>query len=130
MRILIVEDEALVAMEVASILEDAGHVIADQADDLSSAEAAAASAYPDLALVDIQLAHGDSGIDVAASLRRLGIPVIFVTGNCPLDRGKGLALACLHKPVSDRALTSTIGVAQAVLSNSPVKEMPHTLHLY
>lgn len=130
MRILIVEDEILVAMEIASVLEDAGHVSVAHADDLLSAETAADATRPDLALVDIQLAHGDSGIDVAGALKRRGVPVVFVTGNCPLERGRGLALGCLHKPVTDGILIAAVEVAGAAMNGRTLPSLPPTLHLY
>src|SRR5919107_3429438 len=101
LRIMIVEDEALVALEIGGMLAMAGHEAVGQADDLPSAVAAAEAEKPDLALVDIQLAQGTSGLDVAAALRERGVPVLFATGNCPTERGRGLALGCLHKPISD-----------------------------
>lgn len=130
MRILVVEDEALVAMELLSMLEAAGHLGVGQADDVPSAVDAAEEAHPDLALVDIRLANGASGLDVAAALRSLDVPVVFLTGNCPKDRGMGLALGCLHKPVSDNTLKATLNVAAAVLDGRPVERTPSALHLY
>lgn len=131
MRILIVEDEALVAMELEGMLALAGHEAVAQADDLPSALAAAEAEKPDLALVDVQLAHGANGIDVAAALKARGVPVIFATGNCPERRGEELALGCLHKPITDRSLSGTIEVAQALLQgqSAPV-HTPSALHLY
>ncbi|EYD74340.1 Two-component response regulator [Rubellimicrobium mesophilum DSM 19309] len=131
LRILIVEDEALVALEIEGMLAMAGHEPVGQADDLPSALAAAESEKPDLALVDIQLAQGTSGLDVAAALKERGVPVLFATGNCPTERGRGLALGCLHKPISDRALAAAIETAGAVLRGTPLPaHIPSALHLY
>ena len=65
MKILIVEDEALVAMSMELVLEDHGHEVVDIADDLASAILAATHFRPELALVDMRLAGGDSGLHVA-----------------------------------------------------------------
>lgn len=120
LRVLIVEDEALVALEIEGMLALAGHEAVARADDLPSAVAAAEAERPDLALVDVQLAQGASGIEVAAALRERGVPVIFATGNCPTERGRGLAMGCLHKPISDRALAAAVGAAKALLDGEPL----------
>lgn len=130
LRVLIVEDEALVAMEIEGMLEHAGHEPVAQADDVPSAVDAAAAERPDLALVDIQLAQGANGLEVAAELGKLGVPVMFATGNCPSERGRGLGLGCLHKPITDRSLAATMAVADAVLRGRPAPAGPASLHLY
>ena len=131
LRILIVEDEAVVALEIEGMLAMAGHEAVGQADDLPSALAAAEAEKPDLALVDIQLAQGTSGLDVAAALKARGVPVLFATGNCPTERGRGLALGCLHKPISDRSLAAAVEAAGAVLRGAPLPtHIPSALHLY
>lgn len=131
MRVLIVEDEALVALELEGMLALAGHEAVGLADDLSSAVTAAEAERPDLALVDIQLAQGASGLDVAAALKARGVPVLFATGNCPERRGRGLALGCLHKPITDDTLAEAIEIADALLNGRrmPV-HAPSALHLY
>lgn len=131
LRVLIVEDEALVALEIEGMLALAGHEAVGQADDLPSAVAVAEAEHPDLALVDIHLAQGASGLDVAAALKERGVPVLFATGNCPTELGRGLALGCLHKPISDRALAAAVEAAGAVLRGEPVpRHSPSALHFY
>lgn len=131
LRVLIVEDEALVALEIEGMLALAGHEAVAQADDLPSALAAAEAAQPDLALVDIQLAQGTNGLEVAAALKARGVPVLFATGNCPNDRGRDLALGCLHKPISDRSLAAAVEAASALLrGDPPPSRIPLALHIY
>lgn len=130
MRILIVEDEALVALEVESILAMAGHEPVAVADDLPSALAAAEQAAPDLALVDIQLARGASGIEVAAALKARGIPCLFATGNCPEEPRDDLAIGCLHKPFSDRTLTGAVRAVAAILRGNDPGPLPASLRVF
>jgi len=130
MRILIVEDEALVALEVESILAMAGHEPVAVADDLESTLAALETAVPDLALVDIQLARGASGLDVAAALKARGIPTLFATGNCPDERRDDLAIGCLHKPFSDRTLTGAVEAISAILRGDTPRQLPASLRVY
>jgi two-component system, response regulator PdtaR len=130
LRVLVVEDEALVAMDIEAMIEVAGHVAVGLADDHDSAVELADETGPDLALVDVQLAQGDSGIDVARSLLARGVPVIFATGNCPADRGVGLALGCLDKPYSYEAMAATLDIALALLDARQPPSPPSALHLY
>lgn len=130
MRVLIVEDEALVAMEIESMLVSAGHDPIAVADDLDTALAAADAGRPDLALVDMQLARGCSGLDVAAALQARGIPVMFATGNHPQEAGRTLALGCLQKPITDYTLAAAINAAAAVLTGSSVPPLPTSVQLY
>lgn len=130
-RILVVEDEALVALEIQSGLESVGHEIVGIADRAATAGALARAAKPDLALVDIRLARGDSGLDVAADLARLGLACLFVTGNCPGERGIGVAVGCLHKPFDERQLTEAVAAIIAVVRGAPTPDrLPSGFHLY
>lgn len=130
MRVLIVEDQALVALEIEGMLGLAGHEAVAQADNLASAIRAAEDQNPDLALVDIQLAEGESGLDVAAELKKRGIPVLFATGNCPTDQGRDVAIGCLHKPITDRTLAGAMEAAEAVLAGKQPPPLPPAMHLF
>ncbi|TPG49314.1 response regulator [Roseomonas nepalensis] len=131
LRLLVVEDEGLVALEIQAGLELAGHEVVGVAEDVASAGVLARTERPDLALVDVRLARGESGLDVAADLAALGVPCLFVTGNCPEGRGQGVALGCLHKPFDERQLTGSVAVAAALLHGHPLPQrLPMGLHLY
>jgi CheY-like chemotaxis protein len=130
LRILIVEDEALVAMELEYMLESAGNEPVAIADHHDAAVAAARATRPDIALVDVQLAQGDNGVDVARSLKELGIPVLFATGNCPGDRGAEVAIGCLHKPLTDKTLALGLAAARQVLSGAEPEELAGPVHFY
>lgn len=130
LRVLIVEDEALVAMEIESMLDMAGHQALGHADDLDSAIKAVEAQKPDLALVDIQLAQGSNGIEVARAMKERGVPVMFATGNCPAEEGRGLALGCLHKPISDRTLAATLAAAKALIDGEQPAKLPPGVHIY
>lgn len=79
-RVLIIEDETLIAIDLSDIVSKLGHEVVATADTASKAIAAAAQHQPDLVLADIQLADGSSGIDaVNEILHRVSVPVIFIT---------------------------------------------------
>jgi DNA-binding response OmpR family regulator len=129
-RILIIEDEALVALEMESILSDAGYEVVGVADDQSSAMAAVDRSTPDLALVDIQLANRSSGFHVAAELSKRGVCCLFVTGNCPAERGQGHAVGCLHKPFNERILLGAVAAAEKLMRGARPERLPRGMHLY
>lgn len=130
-RILVIEDEALVALEIQSGLETVGHEIVGVAGRAATASSLARTTRPDLALVDVRLARGDSGLDVATDLARLGIPCLFVTGNCPEERGNGLAVGCLHKPFDERQLLEAVAAVITILRGGPTPErLPMGMHLF
>jgi len=79
LRILIVEDEMLVAMNIEDMLLDLGHEVAGIASRLEPALALAAEGEFDLALLDVNLA-GQASFPVAAILRGRGLPFLFATG--------------------------------------------------
>ena len=105
-RILICEDDRLIAMGWAAMLADGGYTVVGPA---HSAEKALKMAYqhlPSLALVDIDLGGTIDGISVAAELAPLGVPVIFITADYKKAavEGRKLAADILIKPVTHRTV--------------------------
>ena len=79
-RVLIIEDEPIIAIDLGQIVETLGHTVVGTADTASSAIEQASRERPQLVLADIQLADGSSGIDaVKEILSRFSVPVIFIT---------------------------------------------------
>ena len=82
LRILIVEDEALIALDLQEMLEDAGHKVVGHAVSMEEALRLAAKAKPDVALVDVGLKGEGNGLDTAEALgSRFRIPALFLTGS-------------------------------------------------
>lgn len=130
MKILIVEDEYLVARSLTFLLQTMGNEVVGVADDVASAISEAERSQPQIAFVDIQLAQGDSGLVAAAELQKRGVICIFLTGNPPGGPRPDLALGCLPKPFSDVGLTGAIKIAEAIINGSPLPKPPHDLELY
>lgn len=80
-RVLIIEDEGIIAADLKSIVSGMGHTVVDIARTRDEAVEKGKATRPDLILADIQLADKSSGIDaVNALLEDLGdLPVIFIT---------------------------------------------------
>jgi CheY-like chemotaxis protein/DNA-directed RNA polymerase specialized sigma24 family protein len=80
-RVLVIEDEAVIALDVADIVRNAGHEVVGIAATEKAAIELAQKHAPHLVLADIQLRGADSGITaVREILRAITVPVIFVTG--------------------------------------------------
>ena len=79
-RVLIIEDEQIIAMDLESIVRDLGHDVVGFAVTRDDAVALAFETQPSLILADIQLADDSSGIDAVADiLAEFSVPVIFIT---------------------------------------------------
>jgi two-component system, response regulator PdtaR len=114
-RIIIVEDEMLVACELAAILEDLGHVPVGIAPDMPTAFELADTG-PDLALVDLNLRDGLTGPQIGEHLiRKHRCAVLFLTAN-PRVLGDGVAgtIGVLTKPTDQVAVASAVEYALRV----------------
>jgi DNA-binding response OmpR family regulator len=119
MRLLIVEDDIMIAESMQDVAIEAGHDVVGLAHRSGVALSLAQTALPDLALVDMHLSNGESGAEVAHLMRVLfGIPSMFVSGNpsdCRNAAKLTRALGCLSKPFVDAELAAALSFAQAVL---------------
>jgi DNA-directed RNA polymerase specialized sigma24 family protein/CheY-like chemotaxis protein len=79
-RVLIIEDEPIIAMDIETIVRDLGHDVTGVAVTRDEAVALAMEDRPGLVLADIQLADDSSGIDAVKDiLAEFAVPVIFIT---------------------------------------------------
>lgn len=116
-KILIVEDEALIALEIEKRLRHLGHEVCGIASCDAAALKLAAEHRPDLLLMDIRLVGGMDGIEVAAMIReRLAIPTVYLTAHVDeltLERAKQTdPYGFLSKPFRERDLR--IGIEMAL----------------
>jgi len=79
LRVLVVEDSSMVLLGLEAVLDDLGWIMVGPATRLADALTIAASAAFDIALLDVNL-DGEMSWDVAAVIRRRGIPFVFATG--------------------------------------------------
>lgn len=122
-KVLIVEDEIFVAVEVESVVRDLGHRPVGIAAD--SRRAMQMGAEVDIALVDLNLHDGPTGIDVGRKLAQAGVTVMFMTAN-PSQLGDGVpgAIGVLPKPANDQELKAAIEYVVAVHRREHVKVRP------
>ncbi len=115
-RILVVEDEAIVAMSLQARLENLRYAVVGVVASGEEAIERAADLSPDLILMDIRLSGTMDGIQAAELIRaRFDIPVVYLTAfadEATLQRAKLTGpFAYLLKPVEERALHTAIEVA-------------------
>ncbi len=115
-RILVVEDEALIAEEIQDRLLRMKFQVVGVADDGQRALDAVAALQPDLILMDIRLKGGLDGIDAAAAIRAMhNIPVVYLTAHsdpATLSRARETApFGYILKPIHERELEVTIEMA-------------------
>lgn len=111
LRVLLVEDEVVIAMTAEDMLEEIGCRVSAQASTLSEAMEQADNADFDLALLDINL-HGVMSIPVAHKLRDAGKPFIFTTGYGAIGLDDAFGdIAVVTKPYTMRTLSSAISEA-------------------
>jgi CheY-like chemotaxis protein len=79
-KVLIIEDEPLIAMDIQAMVEDLGHTVTGIARTHTEAMQMVGADRPGIILADIQLADGSSGLDaVNEILHEMTLPVIFIT---------------------------------------------------
>ena len=132
MRILIVEDEALIAMVLADSLEDGGHEVVGPAATMAEALALCEAAPPELAVLDVNLGDGSNGVDVArALLERWGVRSIFTSAHVTeARRAEGVALGCIGKPYQAATVLRGVEMAREVMDGGTPRRVPAGLELF
>jgi DNA-binding LytR/AlgR family response regulator len=127
-NVLIVEDESIVAMDLAAGLERDGYHVVGMADNTSEAIDIFSKHEVDIVLMDVQIIGETDGIDTAAALLKIKyVPIIFLTAftdQKTVDRVKNICPAAfLSKPYSIANVRISIDLA---LSNFAIANKPQT----
>lgn len=128
-RIMIVEDEPLVAFDNEHMLGEAGYEVVATVDTLADAVRYLETEKLDLVLSDIKLRGEGDGTDVAREAAKHGVKVLFVSGNCPIE-ARSLAVGCLAKPYSEKTLKAALEALDLAMRGKAVKKLPAGLSLY
>ncbi len=125
---MIVEDEALLALELESEIEAAGHSVTGVATSSKSAIELVEADTPDMAFVDIHLVDGPTGVDVGRFLAERNIPYVFVSGNIKRipDDFAG-ALGAIEKPYTVNGLQNALDYLVASIEGGASKAVPPNL---
>lgn len=123
--VMIIEDEAIIAMDIESIVSDMGHRVTGVARTRDEANALGAAEVPDLILADIQLADNSSGIDAVNDLlASMGDrPVIFITAfpERLLTGDKHEPAFLISKPYTEEQVISAVSQAMFFSSTETLK---------
>ena len=133
MRVLIVEDEVLLAWMLADCLEGAGHEVVGPAGTVAEALALCeAAAPPVLAVLDIDLRDGGNGVDVARALfARWGVRSIFASGQVEeARRARDIALGCVRKPYAPQTVLRGVEAAREVMDGRTPRHVPAGFELF
>ncbi len=132
-KVLIVEDEPLIAMMVEEALEEAGYRSGGTASSEEEALRLAAQDLPDFAVLDINLELGGSGLNVGRALAARGVSILYATGYCPQHREEMVetgARACLSKPYRPGDVPAALEALAALPQGQPPDQLPETLHFF
>jgi len=136
-RILIVEDEPLVAFDNETLVADAGYDVVATVDEFADVvrvlDTEAERLPPsgdededprgvDLILTDISLAGAQDGYAVAREATRRGIPVLFVTATPP-ENAEEIAVGYMLKPFQERTLRAALREVENKLTGQRIKKI-------
>ena len=113
-RVLIIEDEAIIALDLENLVNELGHRVVGIAATRDDAVRLARQRRPELILTDIKLADGSSGVDAAlAIVEELDVPVVFITAypEFLLTGQRPEPTYLVTKPFSRDTVRATIGQA-------------------
>ena len=133
MHVLIVEDDAVIAMVLADSLEDGGHEVVGPAATMAEALALCeAAAPPELAVLDIDLRDGGSGVHLARALmERWGVPSIFASAQMmEARRARDIALGQIRKPYGTETVLRSVEVAREVMRGGKPVTVPAGFELF
>lgn len=119
-RVLIIEDEAIIALDLENLVNELGHRVVGIATTRDDAVRMARQRRPELILTDIKLADGSSGVDAAmAIVKEMDVPVVFITAypEFLLTGQRPEPTYLVTKPFSRDTVRATIG--QALFFHKP-----------
>jgi len=131
LKVLIVEDELMIADFLEEALVDAGYEVCGIASTMVTAIELGERHNPDLGVIDLRLSGGESGTEIAAALRRRGgFGVLYATGNphhVLLEQAEGEG--CISKPYLGSNVVSALRVVSERMFDRPLSAFPQGFRL-
>ena len=129
--LMIVEDDALVAIVLRDELQDAGYNLLDLTDRQDEALQVAKADKPHLALVNIALAGGDDGIELSEHLKAMGIPVLLISGQASrASSARTVAIGSMPKPYNAAEMVVAVAYLLARLNGDGSLPRPAQLEVF
>ena len=120
-KVLIVEDDMMIADDLENVLTEAGYDVCGIASTVSAAIKLGEQHHPDLGIIDLRLRNGEHGTAAAAALCQHGdVGILYATGNPDhpmLVGAKGVG--CIGKPYSPEAVVAALKVVGEKMANLP-----------
>lgn len=111
--VLVVEDEAMIALQLGTLLEDYGYRVIGPAANVRDALALAEMAPPDIAILDVRVTDGVT-YPIAAVLRARSTPILFLTGYADDEIADEFRDSpCVQKPFSNAAVLGAVAALAA-----------------
>lgn len=132
LKVLIVEDEILLSIELEFVLQELGHEVVGVAASSKEALALAEITKPDLALVDIHLNDGPTGIAVANRISEMGpTRCVFMSANVGRIPGDYAgAVGYISKPYTENGFKTAMSyISDGIANPPPTKPRPQSLKL-
>lgn len=111
-RILVVEDEALIAVMVEDMLSELGSIVVGPAATIEQALTLLAHEEIDAAVLDVNI-RGERIDPVAEALAARGVPMLFATGYGEVRLANGVAATVIDKPYTQEKLARGLATAMA-----------------
>jgi AmiR/NasT family two-component response regulator len=128
LNILIIEDEAILVMDMESVIEDSGHRVIGDVASVPELQNLKATAHPDITFVDIQLANNSNGLDASTLVRERwnDTAIVFVTANPgKIPVGHAGAFGIIAKPFTrDGLLAALEYLSEGLRAPPPRKSQP------
>jgi two-component system, response regulator PdtaR len=123
-RVLVVEDDVMLADYLADALEDQGHEVCGIAAAVSDAVDCVRLNHPDIAVIDVQLSNGERGTDITEQLAvsddLRGLGILYVSGNPDfVSQEARFGHACLTKPYGLVTLASALTIVSDLSKGTP-----------
>jgi two-component system, response regulator PdtaR len=128
-RLLVVEDEPLLAFDNEYHLEQAGYEVVATVDNVGDALGVLENRLVDAILLDVNLAGERSGVEVARAAHERQVPVLFLAGSVP-DEAQQFAIAALSKPYGQRDLVAAVGAMDAIIAGRTPVHLPGSVRLF
>jgi len=129
--LMIVEDEAMIAIDLRDELQEAGYKILDLTDRQDDAIQVAMAERPDLALVNISLAGGDDGVELSRHLKAMEIPVLLISGQVSrASSAKTVAIGSMPKPYHPAQMVVAVTYLLARLNGDGSRQRPARLEVF
>jgi DNA-binding NarL/FixJ family response regulator len=110
-KVMICEDDPLLAADLAGLVEDAGHAVCGVFGESRQALSRAGELAPELAIIDLDLADGATGSEVARALQAMGVRVVILSGHSNVGQGLGcVPHTFAQKPVSREVVGQLLAI--------------------